>query len=777
MKKTFLSILICFSLTGIFAQSTEMLEKISSKQDLSAEEFSANVQTAMSNPDYIVTAGDVYSLNYAAGGSAVSYTIPVDSTYKIRVANLAVLDVQNKTYLTVKKEIENIVIRNYPMSGVQFVLLNPATFTVVIKGEVTQTLEKKAWALTRVADVLKNGLTNQSSERNIVITDKSGKSKTIDLFKAKRDGDFSQNPYLRPGDVITIGRLERKVTISGEVERPGTYELLEGENLKDLIERYGNGLTEFSNTEKIGLVRRIESETKSGDKVYLDKKAIESNYKLVNGDQIEITSLQSLMPTIIVEGIIANPNKNEISADSVNTDSARPLDTSYKTYIRFYTGENYATLIRRISDIFNSYSDLKNSYIERNGEKIPLDIEHILYDAELMSDKIVTANDRLVIPYQQHLQNVLLTGEVLNVVEENAWPLRRLSTIIKDNLTPYSSTRNIKVKSVDGEEKEYDLFKASRDGDLSQNPYIRSGETIVVGRLERKVAINGEVERPGTYELLEGENLKDLIERYGNGLTEFADLSRIEILRAKTETSKVGEKFYLKANSIDDKLITDFKIDCYDTVYVDSFKNLRPSIFVEGAIVEGAIVEGGKGTELTSSNKASIQFNPGENYAFFVRNHRNIFTSVSDLENAYIKRNNEYIPINLNLILYDASYYSDLTLEKDDILTVPFKQFFVSVAGAVHNPGRYPFIPDRDYEYYVGLAGGFDVNKNNLNAVEIVDVNGKKHSKNDKILPEYTITAKSNSFLYYFNQYAPVITTILSVVGTTISVLAATNAF
>ena len=38
-----------------------------------------------------------------------------------------------------------------------------------------------------------------------------------------------------------------------------------------------------------------------------------------------------------------------------------------------------------------------------------------------------------------------------------------------------------------------------------------------------------------------------------------------------------------------------------------------------------------------------------------------------------------------------------------------------------------------------------------------------------------TIDAKANSGLYYFNQYAPVITTILSAVSTSISVLAVTG--
>ena len=76
---------------------------------------------------------------------------------------------------------------------------------------------------------------------------------------------------------------------------------------------------------------------------------------------------------------------------------------------------------------------------------------------------------------------------------------------------------------------------------------------------------------------------------------------------------------------------------------------------------------------------------------------------------------------------------------------------------------------------YIGLAGGFVKEKNNLDAVTITDIDGKKHKKSEFIQPEMTIDAKANSGLYFFNQYAPVLTTILSAVSVSISVLAATG--
>jgi hypothetical protein len=170
------------------------------------------------------------------------------------------------------------------------------------------------------------------------------------------------------------------------------------------------------------------------------------------------------------------------------------------------------------------------------------------------------------------------------------------------------------------------------------------------------------------------------------------------------------------------------------------------------------------------SSRVTVNFNNGENYAPLVRRYINRFTAESDTQNAYIIRGDEHIPINLNMMLYDVSYRSRYVVEENDVLVIPFRQYFVTVAGAVARPGRYPYIPDRSWDYYVALAGGFNPNQNARESVEISDISGKKLTKTSVIGPETTITAKANSFFYYFNQYAPVITTTLTIVTTFITV-------
>ena len=554
--------------SSLFAQTVE--------EDVSVKEISTRTaQVAISNPDYMVTSGDIYNLAFVAGTTPVSYSILVDSSYKIKVANLATLDATGKSYITLKRQVEEIVSKNYPMSGVQFVLTQPSSFMVTAKGEVTSTREINAWPLSRLSSIIAGCKTAYSSTRDVTIISKSGKKTTYDLFKAIRFGDLSQDPYVRPGDVIVLNKYKRKVTISGSVERPGTYELLEGENLKTLVTYYANGLTDLADTTRMTLTRINESESKSGNKIYLDTEAIEKDTKVINGDVISIPSRESLMPYVLIEGVIQGPEAN---VEGEKTEA--PKNQTYKKSVRFFEGENYASFVRRIEGLFTENSDLKNAYIEREGNKLPIDLEQIMYDGSFISPLDVVANDKLVIPYQQYFSKILVTGEVTTVVEKEAWPLKRLSEVISDCMTSYSSTRNIVVTNVEGESKTYDLFKAKRFGDMENNPYIRAGETVTINRADRKVSIGGSVERPGTYELLKGENLKTLVSYYANGLTVQADTTRIELSRHAGTEIKTGQKIYLDKNVMDE----DFELVYYDYVTIPSYESLKPVIFVEGAV-------------------------------------------------------------------------------------------------------------------------------------------------------------------------------------------------
>jgi hypothetical protein len=269
---------------------------------------------------------------------------------------------------------------------------------------------------------------------------------------------------------------------------------------------------------------------------------------------------------------------------------------------------------------------------------------------------------------------------------------------------------------------------------------------------------------------LPGENLADLVTKYASNVTPTADPSRIELIRHVESETDSGDKIYLSEQDVSNN----YPLQHLDEITIPSILDLIPVMFVEGAVRGEEALET---AESNTANRITVRFNLGENYASLVQRNSAWFTAISDTRNAYLIRGAERIPLNINPMLYDSSYRSQYFVERNDTLIIPFRQYFVSVAGAVAVPGRYSYIPDREWDYYVGLAGGFVKGRNAWDAVTIKDISGKVMKKSDAILPETVITAKTNAGLYYFNQYAPVFTTVLGLVSTLLSVLAVTGVF
>jgi protein involved in polysaccharide export with SLBB domain len=570
---------------SLFAQDLEAPAGVSAAlggaEDDMVLNLAPNAQLALSSPDYPVTAGDVYTLAYLAGSQAVEYAITVDTTYRIRVSNLAVINATGKTYNELKTQVEAVVTTNYPMSGVQFVLKTPAVFKVYIKGEVKTAGEVSAWALARLSS-LTGYMTAYGSRRQISVTASNGVTRTYDLFKALRHGNMTQNPCLRPNDVVTFNRAERRVTLSGAVERPGTYQLLEGENLTDLVDSYGGGFTPIADKTRMVLLRYISGESISGERIILKEQDYLDNISLFDLDTITVPDIIELRPA------------------------------------------------------------------------------------------------------------------------------------------------------------------------------------MTVNREERRITLEGAVRRPGTYNLLPEENLKELIEVYGDGVTPLAEPDRIGLTRFVNSRDRVGNRMYLAEGAVENN----FPLENYDVVEVPDKASRRPVLFVEGAV--GTSEEGA----LTASNRLLVRFEPGEDYGAVVRRHFDWFTAVSDTQNAYILRGGERLPFDLDPLLYGTLSESPYAIEPNDNLIIPFRQYFVTVSGAVINPGRYPYIPDRKWEYYIALAGGFREEQNSAQVLTIQDKDGQEMGKTDAITPETIIVAETNSFLYYFNQFAPVVTTVLSLIMTFLSLQA-----
>ncbi len=359
---------------------------------------------------------------------------------------------------------------------------------------------------------------------------------------------------------------------------------------------------------------------------------------------------------------------------------------------------------------------------------------------------------------------VPVRGETRAAVEIPAWGFMKLSSALDGLTTPYTSTRKVEVLSQEGESRIYDLYQAFRFGDSGSDPFLRVGDTIILHKHERMISVEGEVRRPGIYELLPGEDLESILNIQADGFNPMADPERVHITRMLSESSRFGESIYI---DLSESIPGDFDLENMDVINVPLRADFQPVVYFQGAIGRSAA-----GT--TVSNKIPIAITPGEKLLSATRRVQEEFNLVSDLSHALLSRIGEEksIGINLEELMLKGNPEDDIVLEDGDIIVIPFRQYQVYVGGQVRSPGMFPYIPNRSWEYYVGLAGGFNIDNHIGTKVKITDIYGEKHKQDERIIqPEDIIYAPLNHPMYWIGEYGTDIAVIISSIASTVALI------
>jgi polysaccharide export outer membrane protein len=516
------------------------------------------------------------------------------------------------------------------------------------------------------------------------------------------------------------------------------------------------GFTELADTDRIQISRRVTDSDGAHAETFLISAGSPRfrAERIVNLDTVTVSNRLDLLPLVFFEGAV-------IPEGGVDAGS-----TNGRLRYRLKDGDTLYTALKSLKDNISPGADLSRAYMTRADDPTQrqVNLEKLLYGYDPALDIALKEGDRFVIPYG--LFEVFVTGEVTRSAWVETGSLARLASVIQPFLTEYSSVRDVEVISSAGESRVYDLFRAERFGERDQNPYLNPGDTVRIKPLSRKVTIKGEVMRPGTYQLLPGDELEELIELYGGGFTKLADRERIRITRYQPERETPVRTIYyhIEPNAID-RTLNDL-----DVVEVDRTVDYLPVIYFEGAVGKGIGIES---TTPESSNRFAYRIASGELLSTIVRNIADNFSTVSDLANAYIVRvgSPAPIPADIETLLYRYDTRKDIVMEPSDVVIVPFRQYFVTVSGAVMAPGRYPYVPDRSWKYYVNLAGGPDPARNIGESLTITDMDENPKPKSSPIQPEDRIYVRTNDPLYYLGKFAGIISTILSVTALVIGLV------
>lgn len=359
---------------------------------------------------------------------------------------------------------------------------------------------------------------------------------------------------------------------------------------------------------------------------------------------------------------------------------------------------------------------------------------------------------------------VLVRGEVKAPGYAQAWGFSRLTDVLADRLTAYASIRDIEVIGETGASQRFDLYQAALTTDLTKNPILHPGDTVVVHRLQREVFVKGEVYRQGAFQILPGENLRTVLEQYAGGLTNLANSGNAYILRL-LDADAATDTVYLDLSAAD---YGDLELRDMDVLVVPGRIETLPLVFFEGALFmkpgTASLVSTVLPWPITQDQRISTALASLPAGAL---------TPVSDLERSFVirKAGGATVPVDLYQIVYNHDLSGDLTLQEGDRIVIPTRFYSVVVGGGVTTPGPQPYIAGKTFLEYIQLAGGFDPELATGKGIRIVDRDGKRHKVDRVIQPEDKIYVPKNNPLYVFNrQIGPVLTTLAAVVALALNI-------
>jgi protein involved in polysaccharide export with SLBB domain len=505
--------------------------------------------------------------------------ITVSREGMVSIQNVGNIQVSGLTIEAATQKIKGAIARVYStvssgQSKVEVTLSRIRTIKVTIIGSrLPGNYSISSLATVYNALFLCGGPSKNESYRNIELIRNNKVYKIIDIYRFLVNGNQSDNVGLKDNDVIRIPAYTSRVTVEGEVKRPGIFEIKKGERFSDLI-GFVSGFNEFAYTASISVLQKTDKEYKIAD-IPASKFG---SYVPLNGDVYKVSKiLKRFENRIVISGAVFRPN----------------------TY-SFYEG-------MRVSDLVAKAEGLKEdayknrAIIVRLKSDLTTEVVNVNIGKALLGDldaNITLRKEDKIMVYSildfKEQYKVTIDGEVNNPGVYDYHDNLSLNDllIVSGGLKGSASkrveiARMIKSEEIDATNpNKVELFNieiVSDNNEQLKNFVLKPFDVVNVRRMSvfskpQMVSINGAVAYPGKYVLAhKKEKIYDVIYRAG-GLTANASLEGVKIKRPISEgqINELQNVNSYQKDSIQDKLLLKLKEDIkYATIPVNWTKVLR----------------------------------------------------------------------------------------------------------------------------------------------------------------------------------------------------------
>lgn len=416
---------------------------------------------------------------------------------------------------------------------------------------------------------LAGGPGKNDSYRNIELIRNNKVYKNVDIYKFLVKGDQSDNVSLKDNDVIRIPAYTQRVTVVGEVKRPGIFEIKQGETFSDLL-NFASGFSEFAYTASVNVTQKTGKEFKVHD----INESQYSSYLPQSGDVFRITKILNRFENRIkIEGAVFRPD-----------------------YYSYNEGMRISDLITRAEglteDAYTKRARIIRLKTDLTTEIVNVDLAAALSgdinaDIGLKREDIVTVYS--ILDFREEYK-VTIDGEVKNPGEYEYFDNLTLNDLVVQvgGLTGSASkrveiARMVKSDEIDdADPKRIELVELEITADNNEqikNFVLKPFDVINIRRMAvyekpQMVIVSGAVGYPGKYVLAnKKETVYNVVMRAG-GLTSIANLDGMKIKRPiKEEQIEKLESVDLnlsKNDTLNDKLTKRLKEDLkYATIPVN----------------------------------------------------------------------------------------------------------------------------------------------------------------------------------------------------------------
>jgi protein involved in polysaccharide export with SLBB domain len=250
------------------------------------------------------------------------------------------------------------------------------------------------------------------------------------------------------------------------------------------------------------------------------------------------------------------------------------------------------------------------------------------------------------------------------------------------------SFRNIRIIRGGKAIATLDVYEFLMKGNSTGNVRLQDQDIIKISPYESRVELQGEIKRPGLYEVRKGETIKDVL-AYAGGFTDYAYNNLIKVIRVTGKEKKVAE--------VSSELFGMFVPQTGDVYLIekviDRFEN---RVSIEGAVFRPGLFAFEKGLTLGQLIKKA------EGLREDAFTERGILIRLKD------DLSTEMIAFNAKDV---ANGKGDIVLKREDKINISSKFDIrearkVTIAGEVLRPGVYDFAEQMKVEDLIILAGG-----------------------------------------------------------------------